>query len=342
MNSQKVNMYVGTLIGSLLFFLLLGFFSELIFVGRGHPEHAALAFAIEIEVEVEDAEEATVDYAALIAAADLAKGEKVFGKCKACHKLTDGKNGVGPFLWGVVGRPIGSAPGFKYSSGIASHGGDWSLDNLLGFLEAPKTWSPGTKMAFKGLPRIEDRINVIVYLNQADGSPVELAAATASESPDTEVAATAEPAAQTDAEPAAEPETVATATGGEPEAPDAASGGEDYAELLATADAGAGEKIFRKCRACHKLEDGKNGIGPSLWGVIGRDIASAEGFKYSDAMKGQEGNWSGAKLFIYLENPRGVVPGTKMKFPGLKDAHDRINVITYLNQADGTPEPLTE
>ena len=171
MNSQKVNMYVGTIIGSLLFFLLLGFFSELVFVGSGAEEHEVLAFAIEIEEEAGEVEEAAVDFAALVAAADPAKGQKLFGKCKACHKLTDGANGVGPFLWGVVGRPIGGVAGFKYSDGMANHGGDWSLDNLLGFLEAPKTWSPGTKMAFRGLPKIEDRINVIVYLNQADGSP---------------------------------------------------------------------------------------------------------------------------------------------------------------------------
>ena len=171
MNSNKVNIYVGTIIGSLLFFLLLGFFSELIFVSRGAEEHEVLAFAIEIEEEAGEAEEAAVDFAALVAAADPAKGQKLFGKCKACHKLTDGANGVGPFLWGVVGRPIGAAAGFNYSDGMANHGGDWSLDNLLGFLEAPKTWSPGTKMSFKGLPKIEDRIDVIVYLNQADGSP---------------------------------------------------------------------------------------------------------------------------------------------------------------------------
>ncbi len=175
MNSHKVNMYVGTIIGSLLFFLLLGFFSELIFVGRGEPEHEALAFAIEIEAEEADTEEAAVDVAALIAAADVAKGEKLFGKCKACHKVEDGAKGVGPHLWGVVGRPIGAVAGFKYSDPIANHGGDWSLDNLLGFLEAPKTWAPGTKMAFKGLPKIEDRINVIVYLNELDGSPEPLA-----------------------------------------------------------------------------------------------------------------------------------------------------------------------
>ncbi len=174
MNSFKVNMYVGTIIGALLVFLLLGFFSELIFGGGGHRENEQLAFAIEIEVEAGDTEEAAVDVAALIAAADVARGERVFGRCKACHKLTDGANGVGPFLWGVVGRPIGTAPGFNFSAELADRGGDWSLDNLLGFLEAPKKWAPGTKMAFKGLPKIEDRINLIVYLNEADGSPAPL------------------------------------------------------------------------------------------------------------------------------------------------------------------------
>ena len=174
MNSFKVNMYVGTIIGALLVFLLLGFFSELIFGGGGHRENEQFAFAIEIEVEAGDTEEAAVDVAALIAAADVARGERVFGRCKACHKLTDGANGVGPFLWGVVGRPIGTAPGFNFSAELADRGGDWSLDNLLGFLEAPKKWAPGTKMAFKGLLKIEDRINLIVYLNEADGSPAPL------------------------------------------------------------------------------------------------------------------------------------------------------------------------
>ena len=176
MNSHKVNMYVGTIIGSLLFFLLLGFFSELIFVGRGEPEHQALAFAIEIEAEdTGESEQAAVDFAALIAAADPARGEKLFAKCKACHKLKDGAKGVGPHLWGVVGRPIGAVAGFKYSDPMANHGGDWSLDNLLAFLEAPKTWAPGTKMTFKGMPDLEDRIDLIVYLNQADGTPEPLA-----------------------------------------------------------------------------------------------------------------------------------------------------------------------
>jgi cytochrome c2 len=376
MNSTKVNMYVGTIIGSLLFFLLLGFFSELIYVGRGHPEHEALAFAIEIEAEAEEAEEAGTDFAALVAAAELAKGEKLFSKCKACHKVEDGANGVGPHLWGVVGRDIASVAGFSYSDTLAGIDGNWDLETLQAFLEAPKAFAPGTKMAFKGLPKIEDRINLIVYLNEADGSPAELASATAAESPDTEVAAATEPATEPAAEPettaaepaeapeaepaaepaaetaedpaaetAAEPETAAASTEAEPETTAAASGGGDSAELFAGADAGAGEKIFRKCKACHKVEEGKNGVGPSLWGVVGRDIASVGGYKYSPAMKGQEGDWTPDKLFIYLENPKAFVPGTRMKFPGLKNAQDRINVIAYLNAAGaGSPaaEPAAE
>ena len=174
MNSHKVNMYVGTIIGALLVFLLLGFFSELIFVGRGPDEHAALAFAVEIEEDAGDTEEAAVDVAALIAAADVARGERLFGRCKACHKLTDGANGVGPFLWGVVGRQIGTAPGYNFSTEMANHGGNWSLDNLLGFLEAPKKWAPGTKMSFAGIKKPGQRADLIAHLRGLSDNPAAL------------------------------------------------------------------------------------------------------------------------------------------------------------------------
>ncbi|MEL6479675.1 MAG: cytochrome c family protein, partial [Pseudomonadota bacterium] len=121
-------------------------------------------------------------------------------------------------------------------------------------------------------------------------------------------------------------------------APAAATG--PYAALLAAADAGAGKKVFRKCRACHKLEDGKNGVGPHLWGVVGRDQGSVEGYNYSDALKGLGGSWTLAELDAFLEKPKSYAPGTKMAFGGLKKPEDRINLIVYLNEEDGSPEPL--
>ncbi|MHA1529286.1 MAG: c-type cytochrome [Alphaproteobacteria bacterium] len=105
---------------------------------------------------------------------------------------------------------------------------------------------------------------------------------------------------------------------------------------LAGGDAAAGEKIFKKCKACHKVGDGaKNGVGPMLNGIIGNEIASVEGFekKYSKAFmaKKDEGLvWTDEVLDAYLTKPKAYIKGTKMSFPGLKKEADRANVIAYL------------
>nr|3M97_X Chain X, Cytochrome c-552 [Paracoccus denitrificans] len=103
------------------------------------------------------------DFATVLASADPAAGEKVFGKCKACHKL-DGNDGVGPHLNGVVGRTVAGVDGFNYSDPMKAHGGDWTPEALQEFLTNPKAVVKGTKMAFAGLPKIEDRANLIAYL----------------------------------------------------------------------------------------------------------------------------------------------------------------------------------
>ena len=101
-------------------------------------------------------------------------------------------------------------------------------------------------------------------------------------------------------------------------------------------DAAAGEKVFRKCMACHTVEQGQNRVGPSLHGIVGRDVASVEGFSYSDAMLawGEGKAWDAELLGSYLEDPRGIVDGTKMIFAGLKDEQDRRDVIAYLDASD--------
>ncbi len=164
MNTMEITKFVGAICGSLLIFLLLQTAAHAIY------NTASETVAFEVEgVDTggsggEDAQE-DVDVAALVAAADAAKGETVFRKCAACHKL-DGAEGVGPHLNGVVGRPVASIDGFSYSDAMAAHGGDWTPEEIFAFLANPKREVPGTKMSFAGLPKPEDRANVIAYLEQ--------------------------------------------------------------------------------------------------------------------------------------------------------------------------------
>jgi cytochrome c len=102
---------------------------------------------------------------------------------------------------------------------------------------------------------------------------------------------------------------------------------------FADGDAVNGEKIFKKCMACHTAVEKTNKVGPHLFGIVGRAVATAESYAYSDAMKEYAATakvWDEAALASYLENPKAIVPKTKMVFPGLKKIEDRNDVIAYL------------
>ena len=112
---------------------------------------------------------------ALFATTSAAEGAKVFKKCLACHSIAEGgANKIGPALWGVLGRPVGSVPGYKYSKAMAAHGKNWSFEEMNGFLIKPKDWIKGTKMSFAGLKKAEDRAAVILYMNENTNSPLPL------------------------------------------------------------------------------------------------------------------------------------------------------------------------
>lgn len=98
----------------------------------------------------------------------------------------------------------------------------------------------------------------------------------------------------------------------------------------ADGDAAAGKTVFNKCSICHSIKDGENKIGPSLYGVVGRPSHSEPGYTYSEAMKKYDVTWDADALNTYLVDPRKVVTGTKMIFPGIKDDTERSNVIAYL------------
>lgn len=115
---------------------------------------------------------------AQLAKADAKAGESVFRQCKSCHTINDGgKDSIGPNLHNIVGRKIGGHGNFKYSKVLAEKGGNWDYTKLVEFLHKPKSWAPGTKMAFNGISRNDDLANLIMYLRAQSASPPALPAA---------------------------------------------------------------------------------------------------------------------------------------------------------------------
>ena len=111
---------------------------------------------------------------------------------------------------------------------------------------------------------------------------------------------------------------------------------------LASADAAAGEQVFKKCTACHNADKGgANALGPNLYGVLGEAIGKgANGFPFSPALSGVGGNWDWDSLNHWLTSPKKFAPGTKMTFAGLSNPQDRANVIAFLNAHSDSPKPL--
>ena len=115
----------------------------------------------------------------------------------------------------------------------------------------------------------------------------------------------------------------------------------DIKVLLAMGDLGHGEKVFKKCSACHMIASGgKNMIGPNLWDVIGRTAGSVSDYKYSKAMLAYGKEWTFEEMNSYLIKPQAYVKGTKMAFAGLRKEKDRASVILFMNSKSSSPKPL--
>ncbi|RVT87227.1 cytochrome c family protein [Rhodobacteraceae bacterium CCMM004] len=166
-DTMTLTKLVGGFCGALLVFLLGGWAAETLYhTGGGHYGEAEQAYVIDTGEGGGDAEpEEELDFATVMASADAGAGERVWGKCRACHKLEDGANGTGPHLYDVVGRPVGGVDGFNYSGALSAVADVWSPEHLNAFLEDPRGYAPGTSMGFAGLPKVEDRANLIAYLD---------------------------------------------------------------------------------------------------------------------------------------------------------------------------------
>ena len=115
----------------------------------------------------------------------------------------------------------------------------------------------------------------------------------------------------------------------------------DIAALMAMGDAVSGEKIFKKCAACHSIvKGGKNKIGPALYNVVERKVGVVADYKYSKALAAYDKSWTFEELNGFLEKPAKYIKGTKMAYAGLRKEKDRASVIKYLNQNSDSPVPL--
>lgn len=168
MDSYEFNKIAGALLASLLVIIGVQNLSSILF-----DPQAADPASYPVEVASDDAAaggdgeaaEEGPSLAVLLASADASKGEKVARKCVACHTFEEGgENKVGPNLYGILGRAVGTAPGFAFNDGMANDGGTWTYERLNDFIADPKAMFPDTKMGFAGERKDGKRADLLAYL----------------------------------------------------------------------------------------------------------------------------------------------------------------------------------
>ena len=170
MDSFEWNKIIGWVLTAAIAVLGLSIVSAGMF-DTDRPEE--MAFYVDVPEEAaagEDAVDPMYELAVALQEADPARGEAVFKKCSTCHTIAQGgANKQGPNLWGVMGRDVGSHPGFGYSDALATYPGAWTWEELNGYIKNPRGYIPGNVMSFAGLSKVEDRANLFAYLNSQGG-----------------------------------------------------------------------------------------------------------------------------------------------------------------------------
>ena len=175
MDSFEINKIIAAILVTVLLVFGIGKISEIIFHAK-KPDVQGYKVEIKVNTSADKTKtENQIDISALLALGDIDHGKSVFKKCVACHSIAqEGGNKIGPKLYNVVGRTVGSLSDYKYSKTLASYGKKWTFEELNGFLIKPSKWIKGTKMAFAGLKKEKDRASVLLYLNENNDNPKNL------------------------------------------------------------------------------------------------------------------------------------------------------------------------
>ena len=176
MDSFEINKIITAVLLVVLLVFGVGKLSDVVFeVKKPDIDGYKVELNVEGATATQASSESQINISALLAMGDVEHGKKVFKKCAACHSVNQGgKNKIGPKLWNVMFRPVGSVTDYKYSKALSDYKKDWSWEEMNGFLIKPATWIKGNKMGFAGLKKEKDRASVILYLNQNSDNPLPL------------------------------------------------------------------------------------------------------------------------------------------------------------------------
>ncbi|HUC60775.1 MAG TPA: c-type cytochrome [Alphaproteobacteria bacterium] len=311
MDSFEFNKIAGAVLMTALVATVIGHIGDILVPeAEGGKTHIEIAGVPAPGTPTQVASVPTVPFDQLLATASAKSGEADAKVCETCHNFVEGKGPkIGPDLYGVVGRKIASNAKFEYSDAIKKLPGDWTFDKLNDWIAGPQKVAPGTKMTFAGIPDAKKRADVIAYLDTLSAKP----------------------------EPLPKPAPVAPAAA----KPVQAAAAPSFDQILAGANAKQGAQDAKVCEICHNFVEGKGPkIGPDLYGVVGRKIASNAKFEYSDAIKKLPGDWTFDKLDQWIAGPQKVAPGTKMTFAGVPDEKKRADIIAFLDSLSKAPVPL--
>ncbi len=320
MDSIEVNKILAGVLAAGTAFGLAGLIGGKL-VTSDRPEKLAIVIHGPVSATAPDTGPAVVPIAALLAKADPSAGQADAQKlCGACHTLNPGGgNMVGPNLYGVIGDPIAQKAGYEFSSALKGKKGPWTFDAMNDWLTDPKSYAPGTKMAFAGITSDRQRADVIDYLRTDAAKPEPLPPV-----------------------PKAAPGAGAQAAGG-PGMDSTTPAGHSFTDLVAKADASGGQADAQKyCGACHSFtKGGTNMVGPNLYGVVGQHIADKPSYSFSGALKAKASEaWGYDNLDVWLRDPKEFAAGSKMAFAGIASTKQRAAVVAYLRTLSDSPLPL--